>query len=78
MKITKEEYLKLSDDNISKKEYDSIIGKIDVRFNEIMKSIVVAGSEQVVIFVSFMWMLVKAKKQKACPYFLFTDPIDKK
>jgi hypothetical protein len=28
---------------------------------------------QLVIFVSFMWMLIKAKKHKVCPYFHFED-----
>ena len=39
MKITKEEFEKLYDENISKKEYDSIINKIDERFGEIVKHI---------------------------------------
>ena len=25
-------------------------------------------------FLAYMWMLIKAKKQGACPYFRFTDP----
>lgn len=37
--ITKEEFDKLYDEKISKKEYDSIIEKIDDRFSEIMNSI---------------------------------------
>jgi hypothetical protein len=41
MKITKEDYLKLADDSISKREYDTIIGNIDNRFDEIMKFIAI-------------------------------------
>jgi len=29
-------------------------------------------------FLAYMWMLIKAKKQGACPYFRFTDPGTKK
>jgi hypothetical protein len=28
-------------------------------------------------FLAYMWMLIKAKKQGACPYFRFTDPSTK-
>ena len=38
-KITKEEYLSLYDENISKKNYDTIISKIDARFYNIIKGI---------------------------------------
>lgn len=38
-KLSKEEYYKLWDDSISKREYDSILVKIDYRFNYIMKTI---------------------------------------
>ena len=41
MKITKEDYLKLGDDSISKKEYATIIGNIDNRFDEIMEFIAI-------------------------------------
>lgn len=33
---------------------------------------------QVGTFAVYMWMLAKAKKQGACPYFRFTDPTEKK
>ncbi len=37
MKITKTEFDKLFDDSITKKEYDSIIKKIEARISEIIK-----------------------------------------
>lgn len=39
MKISKEEFDKLYDENITKKEYDRIIEKINVRFSEIMTTL---------------------------------------
>jgi hypothetical protein len=39
MKITKEEYLSLYDENITKKAYDAILDKINKRFYEIVKHI---------------------------------------
>lgn len=35
------------------------------------------GAIQCWTFLCYMWMLVKAKKQGACPYFKFTDPNNK-
>lgn len=40
MKITKEEFYKLYSEDITKKEYDTIISKIDIRFNEICVAII--------------------------------------
>jgi hypothetical protein len=34
---------------------------------------IVWSIKQLAIFVSFMWMLIKAKKHKVCPYFRFED-----
>ena len=39
MKITKQEFDKLYDDSVTKKEYDAIITKIDARFGEIIVTI---------------------------------------
>lgn len=35
-------------------------------------------SGQIGTFFVYLWMLIKAKKQGACPYFRFTNPNDKK
>jgi len=39
-KITQEEFNRLYSDDISKKEYDAIIAKIDARFSHIMLTLV--------------------------------------
>lgn len=38
---------------------------------------IATGGVQVGTFFVYLWMLVKAKKQGACPYFRFTDPQNK-
>ena len=40
MKITKEEFDSLYSNNITKKNYDIIISKIDERFSEIIRKII--------------------------------------
>jgi len=46
MKITKEQFDKLYDTDISKREYDNIIGQIDSRFYEIVTSLVGKKNKQ--------------------------------
>ena len=68
--------LKKQDEDILKNKYDytdNCIFRFVSRWNRKIKELVMDGIEQSGIFLSYMWLLLKAKKQKACPYFMFTD-----
>jgi len=69
--------LKKQDDDLLKHKVDytdNAIYRLISKWNAKIKSLTLDGIEQAGIFFSYMWMLVKAKKQKACPYFMFTTP----
>ena len=53
----------------------ALIKNTVVAISNKIKRTVIAGWEQVTIFLSYMKMLVIAKKQKACPYFMFKAPV---